>query len=223
MRPAHFGLVLMANGILALTGWQPPFELPSLAAVTRPLSESNLLDPPSLSEVSAEAAFLTRSRPGDGEEQPRVVPAPLASPGLRAGSEPPERLVIPTIGLDAKVVPIGIRLGPHGLEWQTAPFAVGYHEGSADPADTGNVVLSGHISSRSEGAIFRRLPEVKIGDGLIVATQRQMFVYRVTDIKVTTPAAVEVLERTMNPVVTLITCVPDGVYSHRLVVRGQRL
>jgi sortase A len=139
----------------------------------------------------------------------------------RARTSPPERLVIPSISLDTRVVGIGVqsdRLG--NLVWETAAFAVGHHQGSANPGQIGNVVLSGHISSPNEGAVFRRLPQLKIDDGFAIITAQQSFLYRVRDVRVVTPSAVEVLDATDRAVATLITCVPDGVYSHRLVIRA---
>ena len=43
-------------------------------------------------------------------------------------------------------------------------------------------------------------------------------VYRVTDVKTVTPDQVSVMDPTPDATATLITCVPDGIYSHRLVV-----
>ena len=64
---------------------------------------------------------------------------------------------------------------------------------------------------------------VKVGDGIIVATADQQFIYRVAETQTVVPQAVEVLDSTDSYTLTLITCVPDGVYSHRLVVRAERL
>jgi len=153
---------------------------------------------------------------------PTVLPS--AAVPFTAKSLPPVRLIIPSIGLDSRVVPVSTRLDNRGqLAWETAAFAVGHHAGSANPGQVGNVVLSGHISSPHEGDVFRNLPKVQLGDGVIVVTADQQFLYRVVDIQVVLPQAVEVLEPSDRSIVTLITCVPDGVYSHRLVVRAERV
>ena len=83
------------------------------------------------------------------------------------------------------------------------------------------MVLSGHISSPGEGAIFKRLPDLEPGDGLVAVTAEQHHLYRVTDRQGVEPAAVWAVEPTPFPAITLITCVPDGIYSHRLIVRGE--
>ena len=48
------------------------------------------------------------------------------------------------------------------IAWETAPFAVGQHKGLAGPGQNGNMVLSGHISSPGEGAIFHHLPDLNV-------------------------------------------------------------
>jgi sortase A len=82
------------------------------------------------------------------------------------------------------------------------------------------MVLSGHISSPGEGAVFHRLPELKTGEGIIVRTDERQYLYRVTEVKTVGPREVSVMAQTTDPVVTLITCFPDGIYSHRLIVTG---
>ena len=164
--------------------------------------------------------FPTKGPAAQETEQPAAVPT-IPATGFVTRSLPPERLVIPAIGLDARVVPLSTRYDRGSLVWETAAFAVGHHAGSANPGEVGNVVLSGHISSPREGDVFRKLPQVKVNDGIIVSTAQQNYLYRVRDVKVVLPSAVEVLDPTDESVVTLITCVPDGVYSHRLVVRAE--
>ena len=47
------------------------------------------------------------------------------------------------------------------------------------------------------------------------------FLYVVVETKTVTPDAVDVLDPTDQAMVTMITCVPDGVSSHRLIVRAE--
>jgi LPXTG-site transpeptidase (sortase) family protein len=154
------------------------------------------------------------------EAEAHVLPVPQKVPSVQA--LPAKRLIIPTIGLDSKVIQLGTRLDKHGqLAWETAPFAIGHHRGTAGPGQNGNMVLSGHISSPGEGGVFHRLPELKVGEGVIVATDERQYLYRVVETKVVTPDQVSVMEPTPDPTASLITCVPDGIYSHRLVVTAR--
>jgi LPXTG-site transpeptidase (sortase) family protein len=176
------------------------------------------------------------SRPAARRPDPTPTPAPTATPPPKprpapptpqanpytARTLPPSRLLIPRIELDSRVVQLTTRLDRNGkLVWETAAFAVGHHLGSANPGEVGNVVLSGHISSPSEGAIFKHLPELKPGDGVVVVTAEQHHLYRLTDRQVVEPSAVWAVEPTPFAALTLITCVPDGIYSHRLILRGE--
>src|SRR5712691_3005731 len=172
-----------------------PTLVPAPTAVPEPIVAPNAL--PTLTAGSTDAEM-------------HVVPVLSGKPPI-AAALPARRLVIPTLGLDSKVIQLGTKLDRHGvLAWETAPFAVGQHK-----------VLSGHISSPNEGAIFHHLPDLKVGEGLIVATEERQYLYRVVDVKTVTPDKVSVLDQTPDPTVTLITCVPDGIYSHRLVVTAR--
>jgi sortase A len=169
--------------------------------------------------VAADA--VPTSAGGSTDAEMHVVPVPTGKPPI-AAALPARRVVIPTIGLDSKVIQLGTKLDRRGqLAWETAPFAVGQHKGLAGPGQNGNMVLSGHISSPNEGAVFHRLPELKVGEGVIVSTDERQYLYRVVDVKTVTPDQVSVLDQTPDPTATLITCYPDGIYSHRLVVTAR--
>lgn len=137
----------------------------------------------------------------------------------------PNRLVIPSIDLDATVVEVGITVENGKPVWDTAAFAVGYHRGTALPGTRGNTVLAGHISSpvSKKGDVFRRLPEVRVGDRVDVYVNDQRFAYEVAQVKIVPPTAVEVMNPTPDPTLTLITCYPDHVYTSRLVVVARPL
>lgn len=155
---------------------------------------------------------------------PLVIPTSSASSRrtpVAVRRPAPTGITIPAIKLDARIVRVGTKLDPQGnLIWETAAFAVGHHEGSANPGENGTIVLSGHISSLREGAVFARLPEVKLGDGVILRTPERDHLYEVNNIKTVLPTEVHVLDPTGENRVVLITCVPDRVYSHRLIVSG---
>jgi LPXTG-site transpeptidase (sortase) family protein len=157
------------------------------------------------------------------DAQARIIPIlPLRSQPYANRTLPPVRLVVPSIGVDSRVIQLGTKYDKNGtLVWETPPFAVGHYRGTANPGAPGNVVLGGHISSPNEGSVFKRLPEVEIGDGVIVETAEKAFLYQVTDIKVVDPDRVEVMDPTESSIVTLITCVPDGIYTQRLIVRAE--
>lgn len=132
----------------------------------------------------------------------------------------PNRIVIASIGLDAKVVDVGIVQQNGKPTWDTAAFAVGFYQGTALPGTIGNTVMAGHISSpiSKKGDIFRHLPEVRIGDQIDVFSADRKVSYQVSELRVVPPTAVQVMAPTPDATLTLLTCYPDNVYSKRLVV-----
>src|SRR5579859_73475 len=194
----------------ALTALVPPTPVRPPTAVPTPPAEADLIVP--------QDALPTDTAASSTDAEMHVMPVLPGKPAVTAAL-PARRVVIPTIGLDSKVIQLGTTLDRHGqIAWETAPFAVGQHKGLAGPGQNGNMVLSGHISSPSEGAVFHHLPELKLGEGVIVSTEERQFLYRVIWVQTVTPDQVQVLDPTPDPTLTLITCVPDGIYSHRLVV-----
>ncbi len=146
---------------------------------------------------------------------------------------PPTRLVIPKIKLDSKIVEVGITTmvinGVQQATWQVADYAVGHHEGTGVPGRPGNIVLSGHVDIKGE--VFRDLDKLAIGDRFTLFSDAGQFEYVVTDIKlvreVGVPREVQLANASfMNPTpdetVTMITCWPYGIDTHRLIVIGKR-
>jgi LPXTG-site transpeptidase (sortase) family protein len=103
---------------------------------------------------------------------------------------------------------------------------LGHLPGSALPGEKGNVFITGHSSltqffrSNNFNAIFANLPEVKVGDEIRVNALGQDFTYEVVGLKVVNPDDTWVI----NPpslegrYLTLMTCVPPGFNTKRLVV-----
>jgi sortase A len=127
-----------------------------------------------------------------------------------------------SIGLNAPIVEVDLVTKDGQVAWQVATNAVGHHLGTALPGERGNAVFSGHISSRGAGDVFRHLPDLAIGDALSVDLGGLHY-YTVTDKLVVEPSEAWVMAPTDTPIATFITCVPDGVYSQRLVVVAEPL
>ncbi|MEK7681287.1 MAG: sortase, partial [Chloroflexota bacterium] len=142
---------------------------------------------------------------------------------------PAVRIQIPAIAVDSKVVQVGTVWKDGVLEWEIAKWAVGHHQGTANPGELGNIVMSGHISSPllREGAVFKRLPEIpKLLDAgqavdIIISTDKARFLYRVVGWDLVKPEALDVFAQTAEPTLTLITCYPDYSYWDRLIIRSR--
>lgn len=147
-------------------------------------------------------------------------PAPQLSMVL-----PAHRIVIRSIEVDSPIVETGIVFEDGEWQWERPKNAVGHLRGTADPGQPGNIVMAGHISSpiRGEGQVFKRLPEIQLGDLVVLYTPVRALEYQVVAKQVVLPSEVNVLNPTPDETLTLITCVPDLIYSHRLVVTARRV
>ena len=145
-----------------------------------------------------------------GEGQP-LGPVPLLAlptPGPRA----PTRLAISSIRLDVTVV--------EGDDWEQLKKGAGHHIGSANPGERGNVVISGH--NDIYGEIFRYLEKVKPGDEIILYAGDQAYRYIVgAPPRIVEPDDISVMYPTSKATVTLLTCHPYMVDTHRLIVIGE--
>ena len=115
----------------------------------------------------------------------------------------------------------------HGTEEEVLQRAIGHVEGSSVPiGEKGDhAVLSAHRGLPS-AKLFTDLPELVIGDEFIVTVLDKEMVYEVDQILTVLPDSPEAFEA-LKPVpgedlVTLMTCTPYGVNTHRLLVRGHR-
>ena len=126
---------------------------------------------------------------------PQIVAAPDEPADLR-----PQRLVIPTIGVDTSVVEVFVQDGA----WQVADYAAGYHHGTALPGKTGNTVMAGHAGIR--GSVFRDLGQLQLGDRILVEAGGWQYGYQIRAVKRVGPMRVEVMAPTPTAVLTLITC-----------------
>jgi LPXTG-site transpeptidase (sortase) family protein len=210
-------LLAACGGEAASSPTRTYFEAPTYPPTSPPTVVAAPPTPVSPTSVPEVTAGLP---PDPGRQaSANLFPAEQASEPQPARRPAPTGLVIPRLELDARIVRIGTRPNRDGnLVWETAAFAVGHHQGSANPGEPGNVVLSGHISSVNEGAVFARLPQIQVGDGIVLRTPDRDHLYAVTSLQTVLPTDIHVLEPTDEQQAILITCVPDHIYTHRLIV-----
>ena len=113
----------------------------------------------------------------------------------------------------------------HGTSGAVLNEAVGHLEGSSLPVggeDT-HVVLSAHRGLPS-AKLFTDLPELGEGDIFILTVLDRKMTYQVDQILTVLPTELESLEvEDGQDYVTLMTCTPYGINTHRLLVRGHRI
>ena len=97
--------------------------------------------------------------------------------------------------------------------------ALGHMEGTALPGEEGNCCIAGH-RNYTFGKYFNRLNEMEIGDFIELETYDANYVYEINDIFVVEPTEVSVLDDIEGENLTLITCTPLFIGSHRLIIRA---
>ena len=127
------------------------------------------------------------------------------------------RIVIPSIHVSLPVY--------HGTDSRTLADSVGHLFGTSLPigGPSTHAVLTGH-TGLSTATMFDNLNQVKKGDPFYVSSLGQTLKYEVVDITVVKPEETDSLRKVPGrDLVTLITCTPYGVNSHRLLVTGERV
>ncbi len=113
----------------------------------------------------------------------------------------------------------------HGTSDEVLQKGVGHLEGSSFPVggESTHSVLSAH-SGLPSARLFTDLNQLKIGDMFYIYILDEVFAYEVDQVLVVEPADVSELElQEGEDYVTLVTCTPYAVNTHRLLVRGTRV
>lgn len=113
----------------------------------------------------------------------------------------------------------------HGTSESTLKNGIGHIESSALPTgDKGcHPILTGH-TGLPEAKLFTDLTELEIGDKFYIDVLGEIMCYQVDQIKVILPEELNQLAAYQDhDYVTLLTCTPYGINSHRLLVRGERV
>ena len=127
------------------------------------------------------------------------------------------RIVIPSIHVSLPIY--------HGTDSRTLTEGIGHLFGTSLPigGPSTHAVLTGH-TGLSTATMFDNLNQLKKGDVFYVSSLGQTLKYEVNDITVVKPEETDSLRKVPGrDLVTLITCTPYGVNSHRLLVTGERV
>jgi sortase A len=154
-------------------------------------------------QASEQAKFESNLQKGTGRPQ---LPPPVLVEGGVIGEIQVQRLHLKAIVVQGDSHTILRR-------------AVGHIPETALPGEPGNVVLAGHRDT-----FFRPLRNIKLGDTITLKTTAGDFQYLVESTQVVPASMTEVLDATVVPTLTLITCFPFdylGAAPNRFVVRAR--
>jgi LPXTG-site transpeptidase (sortase) family protein len=131
------------------------------------------------------------------------------------------RVVIPRLGVDNTVVYTPF----DGLTWKISDLGenIGWMENTSIPGLGSNTALSAHVTMNDgSNGPFKHLGELKPGDEVEVFTENSIYKYTVTGQDVVADTDFSIIEPTVVPKLTLITCtdwhVGLATYLSRLVV-----
>ena len=113
----------------------------------------------------------------------------------------------------------------HGTEEEVLQKGVGHLQGSSLPVGgTGtHCVLSAH-TGLNDKKLFTDLDQLENGDIFYIHVLGEILAYQVDQIRVVLPEETEDLKiNDQEDYVTLVTCTPYGINTHRLLVRGTRV
>lgn len=137
----------------------------------------------------------------------------------------PEKLVIPVIGVDAEIKPVGLtKSGNMGSLESYAQVA--WYKYGPGPGAPGNAVMAGHLDNAiSLPGVFKKLHQLEYGDDIYVAqASGKRLHYKVTDIKVLsydTADTEQIFATEGESQLVLITC--EGTWDQTLRKYTDRL
>ena len=113
----------------------------------------------------------------------------------------------------------------HGTDESILQIAIGHIEGTSFPigGEGSHCAVSGHRGLPS-AKLFTDIDKLQAGDKFLLQILDRTLTYEVDQIRIVLPQELQDLE--IDPYqdyVTLITCTPYGVNTHRLLVRGHRV
>lgn len=136
--------------------------------------------------------------------------------GVLADSDVMSRIRVESAKIDLPV--------RHGTDDSSIATGAGHVYGTALPVggEGNRTVLTAHTGMQS-ATLFDHLTNVKVGDIMVVETYGEKLTYKVTDIRTVLPSQSDALTAVPGKdLLTLMTCTPYGVNTHRLLVTGER-
>ena len=126
-------------------------------------------------------------------------------------------ITIPRIGVELPVY--------HGTSDGVLQVAAGHLEGSSLPVGGAGIhaVISAHRGLPS-AKLFTNLDQLEVGDTFTITVLDRTLTYEVDNISIVLPTETDSLKVSEGKdYITLMTCTPYGINTHRLLVRGRRI
>ena len=136
------------------------------------------------------AGLLTARHPAAPQWNPAAAPIPAPVGPIAAIARPqgagvplPVALTIPAIGVQTKLIDLGVTAAGT-LQVPASTAVAGWYTGGARPGAIGPAVIAGHIDSRVGPGIFFRLSQLRPGDPVYVRrADGSLALFRVTEVR----------------------------------------
>ena len=136
---------------------------------------------------------------------------------LRTPNGTMARIQIPSIDVDLPIY--------HGTSEKALLEGAGHLQGTSLPiggADSHSVITAHR--GLADSTMFTNLDKVAVGDRFILTTFGRVLTYEVTTTRVVEPTDTAALRQEAGrDLVTLVTCTPLGINTHRILVTGKRI
>ena len=172
-------------------------------------------------------AELTAQRQAAQQYNAMLANATISEGGASA---PPlayaDQLTVGGVMAYVDIPQIGVYLPvQHGTGAETLEKSVGHVAGTSLPVGGENThaVLSAH-SGMASSKLFSDIDQLEKGDTFYVHVLGEVLAYEVDAINTVLPTDTSLLQiEAGKDLVTLVTCTPFGINTHRLLVRGHRV
>ncbi|MDJ0319945.1 class C sortase [Pseudarthrobacter sp. PS3-L1] len=127
------------------------------------------------------------------------------------------RIRIPSINVDLPIY--------HGTSNAVLEHGIGHLEGTALPVggQSTHSVVTGHRGLATSD-LFTNLDKVSVNDSFTIEVFGELLTYRVTETVIVEPEDTQsLLIQPGSDLMTLVTCTPLGINSHRILVTGERV
>ena len=172
-------------------------------------------------------AELTAQRQAAQQYNAMLANATISEGGASA---PPlayaEQLTVGGVMAYVDIPPIGVYLPvQHGTGAETLEKSVGHVVGTSLPVggSSTHAVLSAH-SGMASSKLFSDIDQLEKGDTFYIHVLGEVLAYEADNINTVLPTDTSLLQiEDGKDLVTLVTCTPFGINTHRLLVRGHRV
>lgn len=172
--------------------------------------------------LSPQSAFVSTNLPQ--QDSLRGADDAAAANDVDRGIFATFRLSIQPLGINQAKVTTDVMSDTRDIYMPVLSRSLAHYRGSAYPGEDGNVLVYGHsilpafYNPNNYLSIFSKLDTLEANDAIRVSWGNNVYTYRVEGMSVVKPDDLRVLQYNNGKTLTLLTCVPPGLTTDRLLV-----